>query len=109
MRRYGNGQRDGNSTGDLTMMDDKERRERDGDVDTARYLLSKLPNCGNRDSHVDTIPLPLQFHSRRQDLPPGDLPLLAIALIGCILGVKRNPQDALIISPTNLTVKLNQY
>ena len=34
-RRYGDGRRDGNSTGDLTTMDDEERREHDGDVDTA--------------------------------------------------------------------------
>ena len=40
----------------------------------------------------DTFPLPSQFHSRRQDLPPGNLPPLAIASIGRILGVTQNPQ-----------------
>jgi len=29
----------------------------DGDEGGARYLLSKLPNRGDRDSHVDTFPL----------------------------------------------------
>ena len=61
-------------------------------VPHARDLLSKLPNRGNRDSHIDPFPLPLQCHLRRQDLPPGNLPPLAIASIGRILGVTQNPQ-----------------